>query len=258
MMPLWMQPAARYHYERWRGLLERELPVFCSQIRPQDVVVDVGANVGIYVHALRRCGAIVEAFEPQPECSAVLQAYATAFPSVHVHTVALGDAESVATLSVPIERGRLARTSATTRATSTGAGETIRVPVRTLDSFELERVNAMKIDVEGAELDVLRGAVRTIERARPLLLIEIEQRHHAGSIQAVFDWLAELGYEGAFLLPSHGLRPLNEFNALEHQRLDSDGRPIGLYVNNFIFRPTVPPRDAQSQGVVYRDATASS
>jgi len=256
MMPLRMQPAARYHYERWRGLLERELPIFCSQIKPQDVVVDVGANVGIYVHALRRRGAIVEAFEPQPECSAVLQAYATANPSVHVHTVALGDAESIVTLSVPIEHGRLARTSGTTRAISAGAGETIRVPVRTLDSFGLKRVNAMKIDVEGAELDVLRGAVRTIERARPLLLVEIEQRHHAGPMQAVFDWIIERGYEGTFLLPSHGFRPLSEFNAREHQRLDSDRCPTGLYVNNFIFRSKVPPPDAKSPGVVYRGASA--
>ena len=53
VLPLWMQPAMRYHYERWRGLLERELPVFCNQIKRHDVVVDVGANVGIYVHALR-------------------------------------------------------------------------------------------------------------------------------------------------------------------------------------------------------------
>jgi FkbM family methyltransferase len=236
-MPLWMQPVARYHYERWRGLLERELPVFCSQIKPQDVVVDVGANVGIYVHALRRCGAIVEAFEPQPECSAVLQAYAAAYPSVRVHTLALGDAESVVTLSVPIEHGRPARASASMRATSTGAGETIRVPVRTLDSFELERVNAMKIDVEGAELDVLRGGVQTIERTRPLLLVEIEQRHHVGPIQTVFEWLTELGYEGTFLLPGRGLQPLSEFEAHEHQRLDADGHPTGLYVNNFMFRP---------------------
>ena len=251
-MPLRMQPVARYHYERWRGLLERELPVFCSQIKPQDVVVDVGANVGIYVHALRRCGAIVEAFEPQPECSAALLAYAAAYPTVHVHPLALVDAESVVTLSVRIVDGRLARTSATTLATSADAGETLRVPVRTLDSFRLERVNAMKIDVEGAELDVLRGAVHTIARARPLLLVEIEQRHHAGPIQVVFDWLTERGYEGTFLLPSQGLRPLSEFETREHQRLGPDGHPTGLYVNNFIFRPTVPPRGAQCQGVVDR------
>ena len=71
LLPLRLQPPVRYHYERWRGLLERELPLFCSLIKPHDIVVDVGANAGIYVHALRRRGAIVEAFEPQPACSAV-------------------------------------------------------------------------------------------------------------------------------------------------------------------------------------------
>lgn len=235
VMPLWMQPAMRYHYERWRGLLERELPVFCNQIERHDVVVDVGANVGIYVHALRRRGATVEAFEPQPACSAVLQAYAAVNRSVRVHSVALGAAPSMAKLSVPIDRGRLARGSATVRAVSQTVGETIVVPVRTLDSFEFERVDAIKIDVEGAELDVLRGATATLERAHPLLLVEIEQRYHAGSIAAVFAWLENLGYEGMVLLPGRGLRQVHEFDPSEHQRLDADGRPIGTYVNNFLF-----------------------
>src|SRR5262249_25142805 len=123
-----------------------------------------------------------------------------------------------------------------TRAVRDKAAEAISVPVRALDSYELERVDAMKIDVEGAELDVLKGATRTIERARPLLLVEIEHRHHAGSIELVFDWLAQTGYEGMFLLPGRGLRPVREFSASEHQRLDASGHPTGLYVNNFIFR----------------------
>ena len=141
----------------------------------------------------------------------------------------------MATLSVPIDRGRLARGSATVRAVSQTVGETIVVPVRTLDSFEFERVDAIKIDVEGAELDVLRGATATLERAHPLLLVEIEQRHHAGSIAAVFAWLENLGYEGMVLLPGRGLRQVREFDPSEHQRLDADGRPIGTYVNNFLF-----------------------
>jgi FkbM family methyltransferase len=235
-LPLRLQPAVRYHYERWRGLLERELPLFCDQIKRHDVVVDVGANMGIYVHALRRRGAIVEAFEPQPACSAVLQAYATANPSVRVHPVALGATESKATLSVPFERGRLARGSATVRSVAQPAGETIHVDVRTLDSFEFARVDAIKIDVEGAELDVLRGATATLERARPLLLVEIEQRHHSGSIAAVFAWLQNLGYEGMILLPGKGLCPADQFDPVVHQRLGSDGRPARIYVNNFLFR----------------------
>jgi FkbM family methyltransferase len=241
-LPLRLQPAVRYHYERWRGLLERELPVFCGQIGRHDVVIDVGANVGVYVHALNRRGARVEAFEPQPACSAVLQAYAASNPHVRVHPVALGSASSMATLSIPIDRGRLVRGSATLRTIATAGCERMAVPVRTLDSFEFDRVDAIKIDVEGGELDVLRGATATLERARPLLLVEIEQRHHTGPIAAVFAWLENLGYDGTALLPGRGLVPTSEFDPGEHQRLGEDGRPVGVgaevgvYVNNFLFR----------------------
>lgn len=236
LLPPGLQPAVRFHYERWRGLLERELPIFCGEINRHDVVIDVGANVGIYVHALRRRGAFVEAFEPQPACSTVLKAYAAANPTVRVHEVALGSSEAVASLSIPIERGRLARGSATIGRVA-GAHEVITVPVRTLDSFSFERVNAIKIDVEGAELEVLRGATDTLQRARPLLLVEVEQRHHSRPITEVFAWLEEHGYVGYVLLPGLGVRGIEAFDPAIHQRLDADGRPARPYVNNFLFRP---------------------
>jgi FkbM family methyltransferase len=231
-----MQPVARFHYERLRGLLERELPLFSSAVNRHDVVVDVGANVGIYVHALRRRGAFVEAFEPQPACSTVLKAYAAANPSVRVHEVALGASESTVTLSIPIDRGRIARGSATMGRVA-GEHDTIHVPMRTLDSFAFDRVNAIKIDVEGAELEVLSGAAATLERTRPLLLVEIEQRHHAQPIDEVFRWLDARDYDGFVFLPLQGLQPLHDFDAAIHPRIDADGRPIGRYVNNFLFRP---------------------
>ena len=55
--------------------------------------------------------------------------------------------------------------------------ETIRVPLRTLDSYNLSNIGFIKIDVEGHELDVLRGAEVTLRRDQPNLLIEIENRH---------------------------------------------------------------------------------
>jgi len=236
LLPLRLQPPVRYHYERWRGLLERELPLFCSLIKPHDIVVDVGANAGIYVHALRRRGAIVEAFEPQPTCSAVLRAYAAANPGIHVHETALGASVTTARLTVPLDAGRLARGSATLIPVSTAVGETIDVAVRTLDSYRLDPIAAMKIDVEGAELEVLRGATLTIAFARPTLLVEIEQRHHDRPIADVFAYIEGQGYDGAFLLPGRGLRPLAEFDGDEHQRVDEAGRPTGVYINNFLFR----------------------
>ena len=67
-----------------------------------------------------------------------------------------------------------------------------------LDSLELTDVTALKIDVEGAEEEALRGALGTLRRCRPVLSIEIEERHRAGSTLAVPALLRPLGYRGFF------------------------------------------------------------
>lgn len=72
------------------------------------------------------------------------------------------------------------------------------VPTLTLDSLNLTDVTAMKIDVEGAEQEMLTGALSTLRRCRPILSIEIEERHRAGSTQAVPALLRHLDYVGFF------------------------------------------------------------
>ena len=65
-------------------------------------------------------------------------------------------------------------------------------------SLNLTDVTAMKIDVEGAEQEMLTGALSTLRRCRPILSIEIEERHRAGSTQAVPALLRHLDYVGFF------------------------------------------------------------
>jgi FkbM family methyltransferase len=76
----------------------------------------------------------------------------------------------------------------------------VAVPRRKLDDYDFDAVGFIKIDVEGHELSVLRGASNTIERHRPLMLIEIEDRHKPNAICNAHNFLGNLGYEGYFLL----------------------------------------------------------
>jgi len=137
-------------------------------------------------------------------------------------------------LVVPREAGRLNVESAGWKVPGDGH-VVVEVDVRTLDEYDLRNVCFIKIDVEGHELEVLKGGVRTIDRERPTLLVEIEQRHLACPMQVVFDYLGEFGYRG-FFFHDGGLRALSEFSADLHQRLPF--LPNGLardYVNNFVF-----------------------
>jgi FkbM family methyltransferase len=235
-IPARWQPPARYYYERARGLLERELPLAVAAVGPGDCVVDVGANVGIYTYAFARTHARVEAFEPQMGCLHVLRAFAAATPTVHVHGVALGAATGKATLHVPVSGDRAKSAEASLlRGAAPDRSET--VPVAPLDSFDFSAVAMIKIDVEGAESDVITGADLTIRRNRPLLLVEIEQRHCPRPVSAVFDQIAALDYEGYFLDRRRRLRPVAEFELERDQIATLENPAPGAYINNFLFQP---------------------
>lgn len=239
-LPAAWQPPIRFLYERTRGLLERELSVVASAVHRGDHVVDVGANNGLYTHALAKRGALVEAFEPQPECAAVLQAYASRRrpQNVRVHSVALSATPGIGTLHLP--PGSASSPSASLRATPDNEAA-LEVHLQPLDAFEFYDLKFVKIDVEGAELDVLQGAAETLQRCRPLLFVEIEQRHHREPITQVFDRIAWLGYHGAFLDGEGQLRPLAAFD-VERCQLEAARRPDArqLYINNFFFSPPTP------------------
>ena len=98
------------------------------------------------------------------------------------------------------------------------------------------RVTPLKVDVEGHELNVFRGAQEILTRHAPVLLFECEARHlRQHTMPDVFDFQQGFGYAGEFFSPD-GLRPLNELNPLQHQK-QTGARfwDAPDYCNNFLF-----------------------
>jgi hypothetical protein len=118
------------------------------------------------------------------------------------------------------------------------------VPIRRLDSYDIRNVGFIKIDVEGHEEDVLIGANVTIKRERPVLLIEIEERHNPQGLTRIVDGLKRLDYD-AYFFENKKLKPIGAFDVKVHQvvsaELESDppirSRRHIAYVNNFLFLP---------------------
>lgn len=184
-------------------------------VRPGDVVVDVGAALGVYTSVLSRlvgpAGRVISV-EPLPGLYAPVDGWLRlrSQRNVHRYAVALGAAASTAPVSVPVRRGRpvVGRSFLTTGAQGLGSNEEFsgqyeqNVPVTTLDELVdragLTRVNFVKVDVEGAELGLLRGAERTIRRFRPHVLAEVEDRHlrrYGHSATDVMSWVFSRGYD---------------------------------------------------------------
>lgn len=177
-------------------------------------IVDIGAHDGRLTLPLAELSrSTVVAFEPLPPAFARLQhALSAAWggavpPHVTLRPEAVADRTGKAILSIPRINGTLqeewasiSKDYAALQAADSRieAIETWSVPLLRLDDAGLTAVTAIKIDVEGAELEVLRGAWSTLSTWRPCLSIEIEERHRPGSTRAVPELLRELGYEGWF------------------------------------------------------------
>ncbi len=188
----------------------REEQLFTRSVAPDAVVIDVGANIGQYTllaaSAAGRSGQIY-AFEPDPLNADVLErsiARNGFGARVHLVRLAVDDRSRQAMLEVAGDRTRshLSRDGATR-----GPGAAIPIRTITLDDFaeaqDLNRLDALKIDAEGADLAVLRGAERVIRRLRPgLLMVE----HDPNSLlaqgerpEALPAFVEALGYDYRFV-----------------------------------------------------------
>jgi FkbM family methyltransferase len=219
--------AAFKHHEHERALL----PALCDRDR---MGVDVGAALGAYTWPLAHLCKDCLAFEPNSTQADYLR---RAFGrSVRVESVALSNRSGETELLIPLEGGQEMAGLATIGAGEWFEGKTVRrqrVAMRTLDSYRLDPVGFMKIDVEGHELAVLEGAADLLRRCRPALLIEVEERFAAGSVARVRAFLESLSYRGQFL-EARTMRPIEAFDPARHQAIESWG-VAGAYINNFVF-----------------------
>jgi FkbM family methyltransferase len=217
---------------------EPELTLVRGLLGDRGTLVDVGANDGPYSLLGAQLGRHVIAFEPNARMAAGLRRLLGA--RGEVHEVALSNAAGSATFFVPYEGTEEVTTRGSLEESAHAELERqrIEVDVATLDSFDIHGVALVKIDVEGHEWPVLQGAVQTLRRERPNLLIEIEEQRAPGNFDRIRELLTDLDYEGCFLLGSD-LHPVTTFAVRRHQRPEDapkwGQRAVGTYVNNFIW-----------------------
>jgi FkbM family methyltransferase len=175
-----------------------------AAVRPRGVVYDIGANIGVLSLAVaghhRQDGVVVHAIEPEPRNAAELDRNIAlnGLGRVVVHRCALGATCGRATLYVEGETGSGAHSLVSDHANARRA-----VEVEVLAAAEFARRIAsppdlVKIDVEGAELEVLRGLTPLLEERPPHdVFVEVHPDTLAragGSPQAVRELLETRGY----------------------------------------------------------------
>ena len=158
------------------------------------LVVDVGMCVGAFTVAIRQClpNCRVIGFEPYPPAWDYLEHNVGKMKDVEIRHLALSDRAGQVSLSYPNALVRLGNSSI--------YGDGINAydaPTARMDDEIHEPVCFLKIDVEGAELDVLRGAEQTLTTYHPVTMIEMKNRHQrrAGRTTAdILETMERFGY----------------------------------------------------------------
>jgi FkbM family methyltransferase len=161
-------------YGEWA---QNEIDLLGYFIQPGAVVVDVGAYIGTHARAFSALVGLsgkVLSFEPRHEIYSVLveNAKLASTDNIRAINMALGIGEVSVKVS-PLhlaEHSNFGGTNLESKGDQNGAGEIIKIT--SLDAFELDRLDIIKIDVEGMEFAVLNGAKETVRQCRPVIFAE--------------------------------------------------------------------------------------
>lgn len=193
------------HIGKWVKQNERldfdqnALPFILAYLKPGDWVIDAGANIGAYsfafLHKVGLNGKVI-CFEPNPIAFECLYKNIGNHPNCFPFHSFLSN--KISEYEIVNETQNFGMAYGKESDKNKGICSTY------IDALDLEKLDFIKIDVEGMELEVLEGASKTIERFNPVMYIEINEAtlsRNNSNKQAIFDFLDEHGYSYKNIYP---------------------------------------------------------
>lgn len=222
--------------------VEPELIWVKDHLSSDDTFFDIGSNMGSFIYQLedKLKPENIFAFEPNKSLYRRLKRI---FPKANIFPFALSDSEFIADFKVPIISGKQINSRGTLQTNFKEVNEenavTEKVQVKTFDAWfsenKIQKLNFIKIDVEGNEFQTLKGAEKSIKQFLPTLMVEIEQRHHNFPIWDIISEVQTWGYQSFFLNRKTFNLEKHSEDVLLHYHDDVKNKE--LYINNIIFIP---------------------
>ncbi len=239
------------------NLLQRKVEpefLWIKEVLTKDsVFIDIGANVGAYLYTLEHHlkPENIFAFEPNQQLFRRLKRL---FPKANLFSLALSDISTVAEFKIPVINGEKVHTRGTLQTSIKEKNEekTIlqKVEVKPLDNLNLnlKKLDFIKIDVEGNEMQTLRGARKTIKQYKPILMVEMEQRHHQENLWTLISEIADWGYSINYL-DRQTLKPTILTEEFLNQQNPDNLKNYKDYINNIIFLPNLLEHQIDNQSL---------
>ena len=238
----------KYDKLSWSNLLESdaeaEILLLQFLLNEQSVFLDVGSNVGAYLYMAEKYASPrnIHGFEPIP---ALYRRLCRIFPEHRLYALALSNRNAISKFKIPVIKGSslLPRGTLNTEYKEADENRSTIFTVNTarIDDFVkkegIQRLDLIKIDVEGHEVDTIEGGEESLKKYRPVLIVEIEQRHHTKNLDEIIAYIAQMGYSCFYVDPLSLTLKSTPSNASSLQKIEHH-KVSRLYVNNFIFMPS--------------------
>ena len=233
----------RWIFRAWRYRLvveKYEIQFMLNHLKLGYTAVDIGAHKGAYTYWMSKYvgkEGRVFSFEPQPVLYNQLVSLIkhSNNKNINLEASALSSAKGKDTMKIP--GGGTSPSASLINKKSQNISETILIKKTTLDDYFYKKnqipVNFIKCDVEGHELEVLKGGEQLLRKFHPIISLESEARHRGiDNVISVFDFLNKLDYKG-FFVDGGSMLSLDNFNIEKHQLNNNEKK----YINNFFFIP---------------------
>jgi len=206
-------------------------------IDKNSIVLDIGAAVGMYTHFWAGLAKHVYSFEAVPPVYEQLKLVADRNDNVTAINYAVGR-EDKDEVTFYVDDKRLSNSGLRDLV----GGQPITVEMVSIDSWAQSWIDSspdnmgiglIKIDVEGNELDVLRGATLTISNERPAVMCEVYPKFNDGPVADTFHFLMDIGYRCFYNIRGQGLKEIT--SVAEGVDVASNEQLIPLHDGDFLF-----------------------
>jgi FkbM family methyltransferase len=207
---------------------EKELSIIDKFSNQNKSAVDVGVYRGVYSYKLAQKFKHVYAYEPNPLIYPFLEKNLTRIvKNLTLSNYALSDSSGVVNLNIPnrsksifkdnVEELYKLGCASIHKKNLFNDYKSIEVNKTTLDQ-NLKDINIgfIKIDVEGHEREVIEGAKNLIKICKPILLVEIEERHNKKPVIETINFINQLGYS-AFYCENHELNSIEKLKKFDQE-----------------------------------------
>ena len=214
---------------------ENEIELLERFIEPGTDSIDVGVYRGVYSYEMSKYSKNVHSFEPNPIIFEYINKnLKKIINNIFLYNYALSNKNQVIDLKVPIRNDKYNRENfeefyelgrATIHQENTFKRyEKFQITSKKIDEFNFKNnISFIKIDVEGHELEVIKGGEEIISKNKPILLVEIEERHSQSKVSDTINYINKLGYISHYY-DNKILKKTSELNNLS-------------LFNNYIFLP---------------------